>query len=121
MSQLLMIKYGELGLKGKNKNLFINRLVQNIQQALNASGLPTRQVQTTRGRIMVPVLEEAELPALREHLGRVFGIYAICPVQRTTKELPAIQRTALRVLQESLPNGGEFKVESRRSDRKSVG
>ena len=44
MSQLLMIKYGELGLKGKNKNLFINRLVQNIQQALNASGLPTRQV-----------------------------------------------------------------------------
>ena len=63
MSQLLMIKYGELGLKGKNKNLFINRLVQNIQQALNASGLPARQVQTTRGRIMVPVLEEAELPA----------------------------------------------------------
>lgn len=117
MSQLLMIKYGELGLKGKNKNLFINRLVQNIQQAINASGLPTRQVQTTRGRIMVPVLEEAELPALREHLGRVFGIYAICPVQRTTKELPAIQRTALRVLQESLPNGGEFKVESRRSDK----
>lgn len=117
MSQLLMIKYGELGLKGKNKNLFINRLVQNIQRALDGPELAPRQVQTTRGRIMVPVLDEAELPLLRDKLSQVFGIYAICPVSRTTKELPAIQKCALQVLEAALPTGGEFKVESRRSDK----
>ena len=118
MQPLLMIKYGELGLKGKNKNLFIRQLVQNIEQALAAeSALPPRQVRSTRGRIMVPLLADTELPLLRRLLSRVFGIYAICPVQTSTKELPIIQKTALRVLEQTLPEGGEFKVESRRADK----
>lgn len=113
--QLLMIKYGELGLKGKNKNLFIRQLVQNIEQAL--SDLLSRKVRSTRGRIIVPLFSADELPALRERLSRVFGIYAICPVHFATKELPQIQKTALRVLEDTLPAGGEFKVESRRADK----
>ncbi len=112
--QLLMIKYGELGLKGKNKNQFINRLVKNIELAL--AGLPERKVSVSLGRITVPVLGDRDEVAAR--LARVFGIYAICPVRRTAKELPAIQRAALAALKEALPNGGEFKVESRRSDKR---
>ena len=46
--QLLMIKYGELGLKGKNKNQFINRLVKNIERAL--ADLPERKVNVSLGR-----------------------------------------------------------------------
>lgn len=118
MQPLLMIKYGELGLKGKNKNLFIRQLVQNIERALAAEpALPPRQVRNTRGRIMVPLLADTELSLLRRLLSRVFGIYAICPVQTSTKELPVIQKTALRVLEQTLPEGGEFKVESRRADK----
>ena len=63
MQPLLMIKYGELGLKGKNKNLFIRQLVQNIERALAAEpALSPRQVRNTRGRIMVPLLAA---PALK--------------------------------------------------------
>ena len=49
----LMIKYGELGLKGKNKQQFINRLVRNIEFAVES--LKPRKVTATWGRIMVPV------------------------------------------------------------------
>ncbi len=112
--QLLMIKYGELGLKGKNKNQFINRLVRNIELAI--ADLPPRKVASNFGRITVPVL--GDMPQLVERLQRVFGIYAICPVLAVEKDLSAIQQAALRVLEDSLPNGGEFKVESRRSDKR---
>lgn len=112
--QLLMIKYGELGLKGKNKNQFINRLVKNIERAL--ADLPERKVNVSLGRITVPVLDDRD--AVVERLSRVFGIYAICPVRTASKDLAAIQRAALATLSEALPNGGEFKVESRRSDKR---
>lgn len=114
IKQLLMIKYGELGLKGKNKNQFINRLVKNIERAI--ADLPERKVSTSLGRITVPVLDD--MPEVVSRLQKVFGIYALCPVLAVEKNLPAIQRAALQVLQESLPNGGEFKVESRRSDKR---
>ncbi len=112
--QLLMIKYGELGLKGKNKNQFINRLVKNIERAI--SDLPPRKVSVSLGRITVPVLDDRD--AVVERLSRVFGIYAICPVRAAAKDLAAIQRAALATLAEALPDGGEFKVESRRSDKR---
>lgn len=115
--ELLMIKYGELGLKGKNKNQFINRLVKNIEFALK--DLPPRRVAVSLGRITVPVLpEEGDMAAVICRLQRVFGIYAICPVLAVEKELSAIQQAALAVLRRTLPEGGEFKVESRRSDKR---
>lgn len=111
--KLLMIKYGEIGLKGKNKSMFINRLVKNIEVALE--GLAPRHVSSEMGRIMVPVL--GDMAAVTERLQRVFGIYAICPVAAVPKELGAVQKAALEVLEETLPNGGSFKVESRRADK----
>lgn len=115
--ELLMIKYGELGLKGKNKNQFINRLVKNIERAI--ADLPPRKVAVSLGRITVPVLPEpGDMPAVVERLQRVFGIYAICPVLAAEKNLDAIQQAALTVLERTLPVGGEFKVESRRSDKR---
>lgn len=112
---LLMVKYGELGLKGKNKNLFINQLVKNIQLALAPMG--ERRVESRRGRIMVQAFDDEDMARAADALSRVFGIYAICPAWSCAKDLAAIQRLALRVLRRALPEGGEFKVESRRSDK----
>lgn len=112
---ILMVKYGELGLKGKNKNLFINQLVKNIQLAV--AGLPERKVESRRGRIVVQVFDDEDMNRTAEALSRVFGIYAICPAWSCAKEIGAIQQMALKVLRRALPAGGEFKVESRRSDK----
>jgi thiamine biosynthesis protein ThiI len=109
----LMIKYGELGLKGKNKAQFIHRLVKNIEAAV--APLKPREIISNWGRIMVPV--DCDMVEVIDRLERVFGIYAICPVVQAEKDLDKICEAAVRVLTDTLPAGGTFKVESRRPDK----
>ncbi|ATW25824.1 tRNA uracil 4-sulfurtransferase ThiI [Candidatus Formimonas warabiya] len=113
MYELILVRYGELGLKGKNKHQFINRLVLNIKRALK--DLPPREVESTWGRIWVPV--KNDLDRTMERLQQVFGIYSVSPVIKTEKDLDAVQKAALRVLHDALPQGGTFKVETKRSDK----
>lgn len=110
----LMVKYGELGLKGKNKQQFINRLVKNIEIAVEPCS--PRKVIDNRGRLFVPA--GCDSIEVLDRLEKVFGIYAICPVQECEKDMQKIKETAWQVLQDALPNGGSFKVESRRSDKR---
>lgn len=113
MYELILVRYGELGLKGKNKYQFINRLVKNMERAL--VGLAPREVKSTWGRIWVPVLGDMDETIAR--LQKVFGIYSVSPVIKTEKTMEAIQTAALRILQDALPEGGQFKVETKRSDK----
>ncbi len=115
MYKLLMVKYGELGLKGKNKSIFINKLVKNIQRSL--ADLPERQVTSTWGRVLVPVYGEADMADAIERVKRVFGIYSISPALEAEKDMEAIGAGAVRVLKDALPKGGSFKIETRRSDK----
>lgn len=109
----LMVKYGELGLKGKNKQQFINKLVKNIEIAVESS--KPRKVINNWGRLLVPVSHD--IPEIIDRLEKVFGIYALCPVVEVKKDMDKIKEAAWEVLQDALPRGGSFKVESRRSDK----
>ncbi|MEN3003991.1 tRNA sulfurtransferase [Dehalobacterium formicoaceticum] len=113
MYELILVRYGELGLKGKNKSQFINRLVLNIKRGIK--GLAPREVISTWGRIWVPVRDD--LDQTIERLQQVFGIYSVSPVIKVEKNLSAIQEAALKVLHDALPQGGSFKVETRRPDK----
>ena len=113
MYEALMVRYGELGLKGKNKAQFINRLARNMEYALQDLG--ERKVESTWGRIMVPLADD--LPEVVERLERVFGIYSMSPVMKVAKDLDAICEGAYQTLLAALPQGGLFKVESRRADK----
>ncbi len=119
MIHLLLIRYGELGLKGRNKNVFIGRLVDNIRKAL--AHLPKRKVYSTWGRIWVEVLYDdnghSDLEEVLAILKQVFGIYSISPVVETSRDLESIEEAALQVLLAALPEGGSFKVETRRADK----
>ncbi|MCL1873250.1 MAG: tRNA 4-thiouridine(8) synthase ThiI [Clostridiales bacterium] len=113
MYKLLLVRYGELGLKGKNRNQFINCLVKNIKTAL--SDLPPRRVESTWGRILIEVGDDFDLVV--QALSQVFGIYSFSPVLEASWQMEAIFEAALQVLLDALPAGGSFKVESRRSDK----
>jgi len=113
MEKLLLVRYGELGLKGKNKNKFIDRLVDNIRKAL--ADLPPRRVYSTWGRIWVQIHDD--LPAVNARLQKVFGIYSLSPVRESTRDIQDIKEAALSVLLAALPNGGSFKVETKRADK----
>ncbi len=102
MYEALMVRYGELGLKGKNKAQFINRLARNMEYALQDLG--ERKVESTWGRIMVPLADD--LPEVVERLERVFGIYSMSPVMKVAKDLDAICEGAYQTLLAALPQGG---------------
>ncbi|MBQ1343011.1 MAG: tRNA 4-thiouridine(8) synthase ThiI [Firmicutes bacterium] len=112
--QLLLIRYGELGLKGKNKNLFIAKLAANIRASLR--GLHGWQVRTGWGRLWVEV-EKSQYDEAVDRLTKVFGIYSLSPVIRVEKEMDDLAAAAWQVLMNSLPEGGTFKVETRRTDK----
>lgn len=112
--QLLLIRYGELGLKGKNKNVFISKLAANIRASLH--GLSGWNVRTGWGRLWVEV-DKAQYDAAIDRLTKVFGVYSLSPVIRAEREVPDLAEAAWQVLMNSLPEGGTFKVETRRSDK----
>lgn len=74
-----LIKYAEIGIKGKNRYLFEDALVSHIKRALKkAEG--QFKVHKTQGRIFVEALTEFDFDETIECLKKVFGISGICPV-----------------------------------------
>ena len=79
MFTAFLIKYGEIGIKGKNRYLFEDALVQQIKYALKkCEGEFT--IRKTQGRIYVDALTEFDFDETVERLQTVFGISGICPV-----------------------------------------
>lgn len=111
---VVLIRYGEIGLKGRNRPQFENRLVQNIRSAL--SDYPGAVVRNVYGRLVV---RYDGSPGVLEALQRVFGIVSLSPAARASHDLEAIQEAALRVTADALAAGGvkSFKVEARRADK----
>ncbi|MCD7738149.1 MAG: tRNA 4-thiouridine(8) synthase ThiI [Lachnospiraceae bacterium] len=74
-----LIKYGEIGVKGKNRYRFEDALIQQIKYALKKCE-GSFIVSKNSGRIYVEAETEFDFDEAVEHLQRVFGITAICPV-----------------------------------------
>lgn len=75
-----LIKYAEIGIKGKNRYLFENALISQIKHALSALD-GNFQVTKEMGRIYVEALEDYDYDEVIEALQCIFGIVAICPVK----------------------------------------
>ena len=81
-----LIKYAEIGVKGKNRGIFEDALVRQIRYALKRCE-GQFAVHRTRGRIYVDVLsEEYDYDETVEHLKKVFGIADICPMVQLEDE-----------------------------------
>ena len=79
MFQAFLIKYGEIGVKGKNRYVFEDALVKRIKEVLR----PVEghfQVTKDQGRIYVEAEGAFDYEEAVEALRRVFGIVSICPV-----------------------------------------
>jgi thiamine biosynthesis protein ThiI len=120
MYNTYLIRYGEIGLKGKNRPQFERRLMDNIKRALKKVG-PAR-VERVYGRLVVE--SEADPARVLERLSRVFGIVGISPVLRLPLDEEAICAGALEALRDAVgrvqPPAGSpltFKVEARRSNK----
>ena len=112
--QLILIRYGELGLKGKNRHLFVGRLARNIRVSLK--GIPDWQVEVTWGRLWLEIDADHTAAAI-ERLKRVYGVYSVSPVTEAERSVESISEAAYDTLHKAWPNGGLFKVETRRTDK----
>ncbi|MGI5875759.1 MAG: tRNA uracil 4-sulfurtransferase ThiI [Dethiobacteria bacterium] len=114
MTPLLLIRYGEIALKGKNRPFFEKRLLQNIKMALR--GLEPYRVSFQRGRYFVSLAEENIFQA-RRRLQKVFGIVSISPVSTARLEMDDICQKALKILEQNYRSGISFKVNTRRANK----
>lgn len=111
-----LIKYGEIGIKGKNRYLFEDALVKQIRHALkHVDG--EFEVRKEQGRIYVDTLTEYDYDEVVEALKRVFGIVGICPVVVTDDEgFDRLAETVVDYLKKDYDTHEQtFKVDSRRA------
>ena len=94
--QYIVIHYGEVSIKGKNRPSFLRRLVRNVQQALYDLGEP--EAQMLSGRCLVAMPREVPWTCLEERLRSVFGIANFAQCLEAPHDITAIKQTVSRVL-----------------------
>ena len=113
-----LIKYAEIGVKGKNRFRFEDALIQQMRYALQPVG--EFSIRKESGRIFVDALEEYDYDEAVEALSRVFGIAGICPiVVEENKDFDHIAAVVCDYVGERYENRAfSFKVKVRRADKK---
>ncbi len=111
-----LIKYAEIGIKGKNRYLFEDALVRQIRHALKKTE-GEFDVTKTQGRIYVECLSEYDFDELVTNLKHVFGISGICPVVHIEDQgFDDLKDNVIRFLGAQYPEGNySFKVAARRT------
>ena len=109
----IMIRYGELSTKGKNRMRFINKLRNNISDVLSI--YPAVKVTADRDRAHA-YLNGTDYEPVAESLKQVFGIQNFSPVYKIEKFIPALISAVQEIMQDIYQEGMTFKISSRRSD-----
>jgi thiamine biosynthesis protein ThiI len=114
-----LIKYAEIGIKGKNRYVFEDRLVQCIKDSLEkVEG--TFSVYKEMGRVYVSASDDYEYDDTVEALKKVFGIAGICPLVRFPDQgFEDLKAKVIAFIKEKYPDQSfTFKVEVRRVDKR---
>lgn len=111
----IMVRYGELSTKGKNRMRFINKLKHNIQDVLSI--YPAVQVTADRDRCHV-FLNGQDYEPIAESLKQIFGIQAFNPVYRLPKDVSVLEKAVQDIMAGLYTEGMTFKVASKRADHK---
>ena len=116
MTDMILLKEGEVVLKGLNKRYFEQKLTQNIRRRLKPLG--KFRVNVMQSVIYVePDDEGADVDAAFEALKNVFGIMTLTRAIACEKDADVMLQTAMAYLDDELRAARTFKVESKRSDK----
>ena len=110
MKNVLLVRMGEIFLKGDNRMFFIKALVRHIKKAVDGTGC---SVELTQGRIFLRDITDMEDVIRR--VTRVFGVHSVSPVVQCEKTMDAICREAVEMMR---PLSGTFKCAARRADKR---
>ena len=114
--EMLLLKLGEVVLKGQNRRSFEDRLVTNVRRRLKKCG--SFQVYVRQSTIYAePVNESCDMEAAYRAARQVFGVVSVARAVPCEKTVPAIVETARTYLADAFAQAGSFKVESKRADK----
>ena len=110
----ILVRYGELTLKGTNRKRLTNVLKENVIQSLRS--LEGTRVKCERDRMFISLFEEANVNEVMNRLTKIFGIKSISPVFKTTQNLEDIKQLCVS-LAKDFANGDTFKIDVKRVDK----
>lgn len=117
MKEIILIKNGELALKGLNRSTFEDILIKNIRKRIKPLGeFEYRKEQSTVA--VVPMDDYIDMDEVSDRISRVFGIAAYSRALQVEKDMDVILQNAPDYLADQLKQAKTFKVEGKRSDKK---
>ncbi len=116
MKEIILVKYGEIILKGGNRPRFEKVLIQNISNSIK--NIANARITIAQATIYIEVEEDDKIDIVCERLQKVFGIVTIVRARVCEKTVESIEAAALEYCRKDLQPGKKFKVEAKRSDKK---
>lgn len=118
MTRTILMKYGELILKGANKRSFeallCNRIKARMKKLLGENGFEFECMQST---LYVTPKDDTMVEAAYDNLKKIFGIVSVCISYRAEKNIEDIVKVALDNIPKHIKGFNSFKVDARRSDK----
>lgn len=117
MNEVLIIKYGEIILKGLNRPVFEDRLFKIIRRRLKDLG--EFKITKFQAAVYIEAKDDCfDYDEAVERLKKVFGILYICRAKKCEKEMEAVKTQALLSYEEAYSEGKTFKIEVKRQDKR---
>ena len=115
MKEIILVKYGEIILKGGNRPKFEKKLLENIRNSMkNVAEIKMYMAQAT---VYIEPLDEDKIDIICERLCKIFGIVTVAKAAICDKNIESIRETAVSYCKDELTPGRKFKVEAKRSDK----
>ena len=115
MNDIILLKLGEIVLKGLNRKSFEQKLMGNIRRRLAPLG--NFRVYCLQSTVYVEGEEGADMDAAFEAMKQVFGVISLSRAAPCEKNKEAIAKLAIEYLRDEMESAKSFKVESKRSDK----
>lgn len=117
MKEIILIKNGELVLKGLNRNNFEDILIRNIKKSLSSLGkFSVKKAQSTI--YVQPECDDFDIEDALSKIGKIFGIAAYSRACVCDKDINDILEKAVPYLTDALTSAKTFKVEAKRADKR---
>ena len=116
MNEIILLKLGEIVLKGLNRRTFENKLMSNVRRRLQHCG--TFHIYSKQSTVYVEPQKDCDLDEAYNACRQIFGVVAVSRATPCEKDKDAILECAKNYLGEQLLRARTFKVETKRADKK---
>jgi tRNA uracil 4-sulfurtransferase len=110
----ILVRYGELSTKGRNRNKFVDKLKRSINRVIR--NFPTATIEADRERMYI-ILGEEKVEDIVKALKNIFGIQSFSPAVKVEKNVELMKQIALSLVQKLYQPGLSFKVSAKRIDK----